>query len=58
MVDLTLSETYAVAVKRTVPGQARPDGEGRPQPSDPRMPDELVSQEVKVEITEPPTPSR
>jgi len=57
VVDLTLSGTYSVAVKRTIPGQPRHDGEGRPQ-SGPRKRDELISKGISVEITEPATPSR
>ena len=58
LVDMTLSGTYSVAVKRHVPGQPRHDGQGRPLPPGPNKPDELVSKELSVEITEPPTPSR
>jgi hypothetical protein len=49
MVDLSLSGTYSVSLKRALPDQPRREGEGR---------NELVSNEVKLEITEPPTPSR
>jgi hypothetical protein len=43
MVDLTLSGTYSVVVKRSNPGH-------------PRHP--LISNELTLEIAEPPTPGR
>jgi hypothetical protein len=58
MVDLTLSGTYSVAVKRSVPCQPRQQGEGNPQAAGGGRLDELVSNELNLEITEPQIPSR
>jgi hypothetical protein len=58
MVDMTLSGIYSIVIKRSVPGQPRPDREVRPLPSGPDKPSELTSRELSVEITEPPTPNR
>jgi hypothetical protein len=50
MVDLTLSGTYAVVVKRTVSGHPAAPG--------PAKPGELESNELSLEITEPSTARR
>jgi len=57
MVDLTLSGTYSVTLKRTIPVQPPRDEEGN-KLTDTSMPDELISNELSVGITEPPVPNR
>lgn len=54
MVDLTLSGTYSIAIKRTIPAQPTQDNEGN-KLTGTNMPDELVSNELTVAITEAPT---
>ena len=54
MIDLTLSGTYSVVVKRTVPDQPRREreGEGLASPDTSKL-NQLISNELSVEITEP-----
>lgn len=55
MYDMSVSGTYSVTARRYVPGQARYDGAGQPMTLDPKAkpPEELISNELSVEITEP-----
>src|SRR5260370_36814033 len=57
MIDLTLSGTYSVTVHRFVPGRPPHLREGSHLWHGPNKPKELVSNELTVEITEPPTPN-
>jgi hypothetical protein len=58
MVDMTLSGTYSLVVKRYIPGQPRHDREGRPLPVASPKPDDLSSNELSVEVKELPVPGR
>ena len=54
MYDMTLSGTYSVKVNRLIPGRHRYDSEGRLLPTNRAREEELVSNELTVEMTEPP----
>ena len=54
MVDMTLGGTYTVVVNRCVPGRFRHDADGLPLPPDGVTRVEIVSNELTIEVVEPP----